>query len=275
MRVVTYATHDAGFLKYLVLSAKRHHVQLDIIGWNTNWNGFGDKYRGMNLYLQSVPDDDVVLFIDAYDVLLLRSLDGLEIEYRQKFFERKPKIVLSVAPSHRLTDQWYRVFFDQCRNVNVNTGTYIGYAGLIKKVLISICQQENCHDKNFDDQRSLTSFCNQHDDMFEFDEQQKWFLNFGLLEYWTLPPFQVIDKQVVYKGNRPYVLHCPGNLDMTPYILLLGYLINQETPQRSHFRYFFNIIENHCTHLITEYMSQIIIVIIVTLIFFRSFRPGA
>ena len=44
-------------------------MKLQVLGWGTPWTGFSMRYPLLRQFLESVPDEDVVCHVDAYDVL--------------------------------------------------------------------------------------------------------------------------------------------------------------------------------------------------------------
>lgn len=56
-----------------------------------NWTGFIDKIVAMKDVVESLPDDDIACFIDAYDVLIM----GNSIEILQKFKDSGRNILMS------------------------------------------------------------------------------------------------------------------------------------------------------------------------------------
>ena len=121
-----------------------------------NWRGFIDKILAMKSCVESLPDDTIVCFIDAYDVL---SFGGLE-EIKRKFVEYKADIIFSSELNcypienlaryemieYNLYDMAYqcpmgtmrkRPFWVRPIETNykyVNSGGYIGYAGSLKEM---------------------------------------------------------------------------------------------------------------------------------------------
>ena len=64
--------------------------------------------------------------------------------------------------------------FDNCKNIAVNTGTYIGYAGDVKNILEQIMKSNM--DPSLDDQKLLTDYCIINPDIFYIDHDNVFFL---------------------------------------------------------------------------------------------------
>ena len=60
---------------------------LVILGMNTKWEGFITKYKLLLAYLNNInnaiSDDDIICFIDAYDVLPTKRMNDLEKTYKE------------------------------------------------------------------------------------------------------------------------------------------------------------------------------------------------
>ena len=73
IKFVCVATEMKLYLPYL----KQLIPDLVILGLNTKWDGFFTKYRLFNEYLSNLNDNDIVCFLDAYDVLPTKNINTL------------------------------------------------------------------------------------------------------------------------------------------------------------------------------------------------------
>ncbi len=217
MRVVTVATKSAGYFPYLLASCQRFNVQLDVLGWGTQWQGFNHRLHLMQEFLDTLDDDEVVLFIDAYDVVLIRDPAQMEIEYRQR---GATKVAIAVENMNALSDAVYNyLIFGRCTGKALNAGTYMGTVRLVRAMLSVV----DSKDKSGDDQRAITDLCRVQSKLFHLDELSEWFLVSGARVGPRPTIVRFVDGEIVYEGRRPFVLHCPGNADMAPYLKGLGY----------------------------------------------------
>lgn len=83
MKLVTVATHSERYFPYLELSAKRNGHDLVVLGWGEKWQGFAWKFMLMLEYLKTLKPDEIVCFVDAYDVVILEDPKTIEGFYRQ------------------------------------------------------------------------------------------------------------------------------------------------------------------------------------------------
>lgn len=80
MRVVCVSTAMRSELRTLKKSVEALGYTLDVLGMNMKWQGLGSKVTLLTDYLQDVDDNDLILFVDAFDVLLMP--DAKEIAKR-------------------------------------------------------------------------------------------------------------------------------------------------------------------------------------------------
>lgn len=144
MKIITYATHRFGTFNDLIKSVP----DIVVLGWGTKWNGFMDKFEGVLEYLESVPDDEIVMFVDGFDTLIKKDLSDVEHVFKRM----NCKILLSKSSGiSRYID---RKIFTECNNVTANSGLYMGYCGYVKFML-----QEALKSGEDDDQRALNMIC--------------------------------------------------------------------------------------------------------------------
>ena len=90
LRVVCVSSSRRSELERLALSVEKIGSRLDVLGLGEPWRGLGSKIALLGGYLgnatSDVRDDDLVLFVDAYDVLLLPT--AAELKERWASFER-------------------------------------------------------------------------------------------------------------------------------------------------------------------------------------------
>eukprot|EP01031_Cornospumella_fuschlensis_P037067 gene37067-44988_t len=71
LHTITYASHSGRDDRFCraVDSATRASYNLTILNWQVPWEGLAQKLTAMDRYLQDLPEGDIVLFSDAFDVL--------------------------------------------------------------------------------------------------------------------------------------------------------------------------------------------------------------
>ena len=70
--------------------------ELVVLGMGMKWKGLIMKYDLMIKYLKTLNDDDIVCFIDAYDVLPTKNIVKLEKKF-VKFSEKHSKVKMVVG----------------------------------------------------------------------------------------------------------------------------------------------------------------------------------
>ncbi len=138
IHVVTCGTDRKKCIK-LNTSARHHGIDIINIGTNIEWKGTdmtalggGMKINLMHEFLKDIPENDIVLFTDAYDVFYADNLDTIV----ERFKDFKCETVFSAEsicwPNAELSDQFPE---SNTPYKYLNSGTYIGYASELKKIM--------------------------------------------------------------------------------------------------------------------------------------------
>ena len=151
IHIVTYATHEQGKLMELVNN--RFGVDVTVLGWGEKWNGFTDKYKGVQKFLETVDDNDIVVFLDGFDTVIEKDPKDLE-----QLFESKNCDIL-FSKDH--TGEFFKSIFGTCKDgVTANTGMYMGRVKALKP-LMKDCLTVRCGD----DQVNLNGLCMKYDNL--------------------------------------------------------------------------------------------------------------
>lgn len=212
--LVTAANKSARFYPWLLASCERHGISLVTLGWGEPWRGLLSKFYLVLAYIQPLPDTDIVCFVDAYDVIILR--DAAEIVRR--FKAAGTGAVFSMDAKFgdifmSFTGYW------TCADKNINTGTYIGYVGAVKQLLGSVCKELQGCNMEGNDQNEFIRVCRKSMqpfyDIMKVDEAQNIFL------------VQTYQNKLMssVKAVDACILHCPGDVNMFPAIKMLGYSV--------------------------------------------------
>jgi hypothetical protein len=144
MKVVTYATHSFGTFDTLVQSVP----DIVVLGWGTKWNGFMDKFNAVIEHLETLPDNEIVMFVDGFDSIINKDLSDVE----KVFKSMNCKILLS---KHTGVIRYIsKKVFKECSKVTANSGLYMGYNKYVKELL-----REALETGEDDDQRALNIAC--------------------------------------------------------------------------------------------------------------------
>lgn len=138
IHVVTIGTDDSK-MKKLYDSADKHGIKIDNWGAGVEWRGSdmtgpggGQKVNILKQHIHNLSDTDILLFTDSYDVFYADNLDTI----RERYLDMGHKVLFSAEevcwPDPSLGNQFPSV---HTRYRYLNSGTFIGEVGEIKKIL--------------------------------------------------------------------------------------------------------------------------------------------
>ena len=235
MKLVTVATHSQSYFPFLIESCKRYGADLVVLGFNQPWRGFNQKNILMKEYLDALPPDEVVCFIDAYDVILLRPLEDLEALFVNFNKNIGARIIVGCDMTiHGNATLFGRFYFGACNNKYVNSGTYIGYAADLREMMVFIMQQ-SLGDTRADDQIMIRKYCSATNNV-HIDCDRIFFLTFAGYQHMQFPLKHpkvniIIDPDshdLYYNNIRPFFVHGVGKINMMNLLEALGYDISPE-----------------------------------------------
>lgn len=274
MKLVTVATQPVGYFPFLMKSCKRHNAPIDVLGWNQKWQGFAWKFHLMLKYLESLPENEVVCFIDAYDVILLRPLHELENAFKTLCASSDCKVIVgcdkALGVHMKLASS---LIFGKCQNKPINTGTYIGYVRDLKALLKAIF--DNIDSKpGSDDQILMSQYCRSNPHSIHIDCDSIFFLT-------ILNPYKPVNendnsiainnKRLMFNGIRPFFLHGNGNTNMNEVIRQLDYdmtTLQEEKLHKYHKKSFFRRVQQYLPYFI-KYIVVLILLIIAFVVIWK------
>ncbi|XP_047217831.1 procollagen-lysine,2-oxoglutarate 5-dioxygenase 1 [Girardinichthys multiradiatus] len=153
--VLTVATKETdGFMRFL-RSAKHFNYTVKVLGRGEEWRGGdymsapggGQKVRLLKAALLEIKSEDqIILFIDSYDVVFTSGPK----ELLRKFQQAKHKVVFSseslIWPDRHLEDKYPHV---REGNRFLGSGGFIGYIPSIKEMIANWTGEENDSDQLF------------------------------------------------------------------------------------------------------------------------------
>jgi GR25 family glycosyltransferase involved in LPS biosynthesis len=216
LHYITVSTKDTPELQRLIKSAKKYDLNIDVLGLELNRNNgghkqplndnlkggkFGVKLRYPKEYLQDKNPDDILLFTDAWDVVVANNPNTLLDKYK-KF---NKDIVFSAENA---------LWPDVSREANyvnskdepfpfINSGGYIGKIGVIRDLL------NNYNGEDIDDQRFWTDIYFKNRDKIVLDTKAEIFLSMHAINHEDL----LFDNNVfTYKetNTQPIIAHGNG-----------------------------------------------------------------
>lgn len=151
IHVLTYATHSEGNFDNMINNS--YGIEIIVLGWGDKWTGFSDKFKAVYNYTKDLPENDIVLFLDGFDVWVNSDLNRAV----NTFFKLNKKIIFSKEQSktgHYLSKR----VFGECRpELVLNTGMYMGYAKYLN-ILLKEALEKKCKD----DQRIMNGLCKRY-----------------------------------------------------------------------------------------------------------------
>jgi hypothetical protein len=213
LHVVTVATHSKYYLPYLIESCKKYGgIKLDIVGLGEKWKGYNWKLVKILEYLRTLPPDDIVCFVDGYDVICTRNLHELLPIFTKIKRKNNCKIIVAHDIHPFYIDPGAYTVFGTCKSQFINSGTYIGVVSDLLEIIQNIYNVNP--DNNVNDQIVMTQYCDKNVNDFYIDTKNEIFLTiiyniFKSSDMSTYVDFQ--GENIVYKGNRPFFYHANGN----------------------------------------------------------------
>ena len=273
--IVTVATHSQYYFPYLVETCKKNGKELTVLGYGEKWQGFNWRYKKVLEYLMKLDGEDIVCFVDGYDVICTQNLTKLPDKFMElkretncKIIVGEQKIIVNNMFSYmgELASKYY---FGKCKNYSLNAGTYIGKVVDLLELIKGIFNISTM--SNADDQLLLTQYCKTRPSDITVDMTNRLFLTLEL-------PYQEIDKylefrddKVYYQNNAPFFIHGAGRTYLDNILIRLNYKYNDKINQKIHNEYYHNIIFR-IRNSNTTMISIIVIIVILLVILFVIFN---
>lgn len=167
---ITVATDSKLYLPYL----KQLLPELIILGMNTKWEGYIYKFKLLINYLKTIDENDIVCFMDAYDVLPTKKIINLEQNFRN-FHKNNSNIKMVIGYEYSenlIMESLSKNYFGTVNNHRLNSGNYIGYCKDILYILTFLLTNNS---NMIDDQIELTKYANQFPTEIHIDTEKKFF----------------------------------------------------------------------------------------------------
>ena len=229
LHIVTIATREAFYLPYLRASCRRHGKVLTVLGMGrqAEWKGLTTKLKWMLQYLSLKPDEDLVCFVDGYDVICTRDLKELP----QAFHSICKRHGGQVVVAHNLYPRsWmhlvHKVYYKRCKGYNLNSGTYMGRVLDIRRMIQRTMSLNRTYKTN-SDQQLLTLECIANPKQFCIDRDSALFLNINDFGQDLRPHVQIKGGYLTYDGRQPFFVHANGNGILDTILVDLGYFIRK------------------------------------------------
>ena len=191
------------------MTADFHKVEVKNLSQTMVWTGFHEKVNAVRDILKGLPDTDITLFVDAYDVLVNDSSEKiLEVfhsyDCKILFGAEKdlfPHHLKTLEPTYPISPTEFRF---------LNSGVYIGYVGALKEMIGWADYQGK------DDQEYFQNYFLKHQESVALDVHSKLALNMSKVPWYELK----IQAGQAHHKQTPCLLHFNGmsyldiNIDM-------------------------------------------------------------
>jgi len=222
VKIVTVATESQYYFPYLIETIKKNNGDIDVLGYKKEWQGFTWRYELMINYLKNIDFNDIVCFVDGYDVICVRDLTDLKTSFLELKREYKCKIIVSEHKHiSRHNNFIHQAYFGSCNKQLINAGTYIGYVKDILTIITNMYQLSSSNAS--DDQILMTKYCQQNPSDFYIDTKSEIFLVLDLPYNEVTDQITIKNNNIYYKNKRPFFIHGAGSTYLDDILLKLGH----------------------------------------------------
>lgn len=202
IHICAVATEEKFYMKWLKESCLRNNCNLTVLGMGEKFENYMTKILIFQKFLFKLNDNDIVCFVDAYDVIMLENISYLEKEFLK--FERKnpDMIVISEESKYLLgnlqlsSETWSKIimklFNYDSFDFYANSGGLIGRVNNLKKVwdqLVILSEDK----KIIDDQACIIEYMKTNPGVFYIDRNRIFFdtvfAPFNNDDYYTMSVF--------------------------------------------------------------------------------------
>jgi hypothetical protein len=197
MKVITVATQNKFYYDILVLSLKKHNIELITLGWGQYYTSHLLKDKLVLEYISELDDEEIIVYIDGYDSVVTDNFKKIE----SSFIESKHDIIISTEQPKKFKFFhyiFYLLTFGMKKHY-LNTGMYIGRVGKLNKVLNDLKQYT---DETFSNQRVWQRYYDSNNSNMYLDINNKFFLN--------ISDNLICTSKINKIDTLPYVISSPG-----------------------------------------------------------------
>ena len=261
IHVLCVATENKGYLEFLEASCKRYGLQLTKLKWGEPWKGYMDKIEAVITHLKTLPISDTVLFLDAYDTLVVKDPHELQKKITDD------KIIVAVENVSGLSFSASATRFGTIDGELVNSGTYFGSVSALQTAFSIM---EKMMPNYNDDQLLFTDLIRQQRSLFELDIRRELAAVCADKDMRSSVKVDPADLSVqfTFKGinSEPFVLHYTYDGDMCPTLESLHYDFDSlKHQQREHYQ--FKLFLHHARSVITAQWLLIFCCILFIILF--------
>ncbi len=232
-KVIAFGTNKQAYYDLFIESCHQHNITPVILGWNEKWIGFGKKSMIIREYLRSLPEDEIVISVDPFDVIFLCGLDEIE----NKFNKMHVSFLCGALKLGKFNGAIYNYEFNKTgkklpetlTNYKfLNTGTWISRAGYACYLIDELVNNYHMEETSMD-QQIITGIYILDSYEIDIDWKCEIFHNLLFKDFITRRPdlndLEFLDGRIINtaSASRPCIIHASGNTNMKRIALSLGY----------------------------------------------------
>jgi hypothetical protein len=232
-KVIAFGTNKQAYFNLFIESCKRNNIEPVILGWDEKWIGFGKKSMMIRDYIKSLPDEEIVISVDPFDVIFLTGLDEIE----KKFNQIPASFLCGALSLGKFRGAIYNYEFNKtdkklprtATDYNFpNTGTWISRAGYARYLIDELVNKYEMTETSMD-QQLITGLYIYNSHMVNIDWNSEIFHNLLFKDFVTRRPdlkdLKFSDGRIINtaSGSMPCILHASGNANMKGLARKLGY----------------------------------------------------
>lgn len=232
-QVIAFGTNKQAYYDLFMESCRQNNISPVILGWAEKWVGFGKKSMMIRDYIKELPEDEIIISVDPFDVIFLCGLDEIE----NKFSRTSSSFLCGALKLGRLNGAIYNYEFNKTSrdlpetmtNYNfLNTGTWISRAGYARYFIDELINKYNMSETSMD-QQIITGLYVHNSYDIAIDWKCEIFHNLLFKDFITrradLKDLRFTDGRITNTAtsSRPCILHASGNANMKDLALKLGY----------------------------------------------------
>jgi len=245
--VIAYGTDKQAYFDLFIESCNRFQIEPVILGWGEKWIGFGRKVMEIRDYIKKLPEDELVISVDPFDVIFLCGIEEIE----NKFNSLNVPFLCGALKLDAFNRSVYEFEFNRTSKMipetptgynYLNSGTWIARAGDAIKIIDTLIEKYQMTEVSMD-QQLLTGIYIKNSSMVGLDWKCEIFHNILFRDFVTRRPDL---KDIVFNGSRiknratgsvPCILHASGNARMRNIAVRLGYEKSVATPYKVQLNY--------------------------------------
>ena len=272
--ILTVANTSKYYYPYLVKSVELNNNKLITLGFGKEWKGFNTKFNLMLEELKKYDENDIVCFVDGFDVICTRNLNELKNEFIKIKNRENCKIIVGYdyIPNILIRTIASLYFTKKINTININSGTYIGFVKDILDILKTI---NNINPEDIaDDQILLNKYNEQNPGSIYIDTNFEFFFTIGSPLTNIRKYVKIKDNNVYINNNKPFFIHAAGCGYLDNIIIDLNYDYNDNIKDiikqnflNKYISQYTNIIKNYFDKNKYYILFKLIIIFIVIYIF--------